>query len=72
MLQIGAAYKLGQMLLEIGAVSLLKIGATVVTNRGSYYELGQLLFQNRAAIKNSGKIYYKLGQVVQIIAIIIN
>ena len=61
MLQIGAAYKLGQMLLEIGAASLLKIGVTVVTNRGSYYKLGQLLFQNRAAITNSGKNLVQIG-----------
>ena len=42
-LQIGAAffnYKLGQKLLPIGAVSLLQIGASVVTNWGSYYKLG--------------------------------
>ena len=46
MLQIGAAlfyYKLGQMLLEIGPALLLQIGATVVTNWGRYYKLGQLL-----------------------------
>ena len=46
MLQIGAAlfyYKLWQMLLQIGAALLLQIGATVVTNWGRYYKLGQLL-----------------------------
>ena len=36
-------YKLGQTLLQIGAASLLQIGASVVTNWGSYYILGQLL-----------------------------
>ena len=54
-LQIGAAlfyYKLGQTLLQIGAASLLQIGASVVTNWGSYYKLGQLLLQNRRAITN--------------------
>ena len=54
MLQIGAAlfyYKLGQTLLQIGAASLLKIRASVVTNWGSYYKLGQPL-QNRAAFTN--------------------
>ena len=46
MLQIGAAffyYKLGRTLLQIGAASLLQIRASVVTNWGSYYKLGQLL-----------------------------
>ena len=45
-LQIGAAliyYKSGQTLLKIGAASLLQIRASVVTNWGSYYILGQLL-----------------------------
>ena len=68
-LQIGAAlfyYKLGQTLLQIGAASLLQIRASVVTNWGSYYKLGQPLLQNRAAITNWGKMYYKLGQVLQI------
>ena len=63
-LQIGATlfyYKLGQTLLQIGAASLLQIRASVVTNWGSYYKLGQPLLQNRAAITNWGKIYYKLG-----------
>ena len=43
MLQIGAAlfyYKLGQTLLQIGAASLLPVGASVVSNWGSYYILG--------------------------------
>ena len=55
MLQIGTAlfyYKLGQTLLQIGAASLLQIRASFVTNWGSYYELGQQLLQNRAAITN--------------------
>ena len=63
-LQIGTAlfyYKLGQTLLQIGAVSLLQIGASVVTNWGSNYKLGQPLLQNRVTITNWGKIYYKLG-----------
>ena len=69
MLQIEAAlfyYKLGQTLLQIGAASLLQIRASFVTNWGSYYKLGHSLFQNRAAITNWRKIYYKLGQVLQI------
>ena len=64
MLQIRTAlfyYKLGQTLLQIGVVSLLQIGASVVTNWGSYYKLGQPLLQNRVTITNWGKIYYKLG-----------
>ena len=75
MLQIGAAlfyYKLGQTLLQIGAASLLQIGASFVTNWGSYYKSEQPLLQNRAAITNWGKTYYKLGQVLQIRAIITN
>ena len=75
MLQIGAAffyYKLGQTSLQIGAASLLQIGASVVTNWGSYYKLGQPLLQNREAITNWGNIYYKLGQLLQIRAIITN
>ena len=68
MLQIGAAlfyYKLGQTLLQIGAASLLQIRASVVTNWGSYYKLGQLLLQNRAAITN-WDWYYRLGKLLQI------
>ena len=75
MLQIRVAlryYKLGQTLLQIGSASLLQIGASFVTNWGSYYKLEQQLLQNRAAITNWGKIYYKLGQVLQIRAIITN
>ena len=53
------------MLLQIGAASLLQIRASVVTNWGSYYKLGQALLQNRAAITNWGS-YYKLGQLLQI------
>ena len=66
-LQIRAAlfcYKLGQMLLQTGAASLLQIVAGVVTNWGSYYKLGQPLLQIRAAITNWCKMYYKLGQVL--------
>ena len=43
MLQIVAAlvyYKLGQTLPQIGAPSLLQIGAGVITNWGSCYKLG--------------------------------
>ena len=61
MLQIGVAlfyYKLGQTLLQIGAVLLLQIRANVVTNWSSYYKLDQTLLQNRAAITNWGR-YYK-------------
>ena len=73
MLQIGAAllyYKLGQTFLQIGEASLLQIGASVVTNWGSYYKLGQPLLQNRTAVTNWDKPYYKLGQVLQIRTII--
>ena len=69
-------YKLGQacvtnwdsfVLLQIRAnvvtnweASLLQIRASVVKNWGSYSKLGQPLSQNRAAITNWGKMYYKL------------
>ena len=75
MLQIGAAlfyYKLRQALLQIRTASLLQIVASVVTNWGSYYKLGQPLLKNRATITNWGKMYYKLGRVLQIRAIITN
>ena len=36
-------YELGQTLSQIGVASLLQIRASVVTNWGSYYKLGQLL-----------------------------
>ena len=73
--KIGAAlfyYKLGQKLWQIGAASLVQIRTSVVTNWGSYYKLGQPLLQNRAATANCGKTCYKLGQVLQIRAIITN
>ena len=73
MLQIGTAsfcYKLGPTLLQVGAASFLQIGASAVTNWGSYYKLGQLLLQNRATITNWDHMYYQLGQVLQITAII--
>ena len=49
MLQIEAGlfyYKLGQTFLQIGESSLLQIGASVVTNWGSYYKFAQS--ENRA------------------------
>ena len=51
-----------QTLIRIGTVTLLQIRASVFTNQGSYYKLGQPLLQNRAAITNWGKMYYKLRQ----------
>ena len=70
-------YKLGQacvtnwssfVLLQIRANVVTNWGrfiitneASVVTNWDSYYQLGQPLLQNRAAITNWGEIYYKLG-----------
>ena len=69
MLQTGAAlfyYKLGKTLLQIAAASLMQIRACVITNWGNYYKLGQPLLQNRVAITNWGKMYYKLGELLQI------
>ena len=57
MSQIGVAlfyYKLGQILLQIGTASILPIGASFVTNWGSYYKLGQPLSQNKVIITNRG------------------
>ena len=73
MLQIRAVLfhcKLGQMLLQIGTASLLQTGASVITNLDKFYKLEQSLLQNGAAITNWGKIYYKLGKLLQIRAII--
>ena len=73
MLQILAVlfdYKLEQKFLQIGAASLLQIGTSIFTDWGCYYKLGQPLLQNRAVITNWSKMYYKLGQVLQIKAII--
>ena len=49
-------------MLQIGAASLLQVGASVVTNWGSYYKLGQPLLQNTAPITNWVKTYYRLGE----------
>ena len=59
-------------MLQLGAASLLQISASVVTNWGSYYKLGQPLLPDIAAITNWCKMYYKLPQVLQIRAIIKN
>ena len=59
-------------MLQIGAASVLQIGESVVRNCGSYYRLGQPLLQNKAAITNWGKMYYKLGQVLEISSVIAN
>ena len=60
-LQIGAAF-----LLQIGAAFLLQIRARFITNKGRYYKLGQSLLQIGAGITNWSKVYYKLGQILQI------
>ena len=68
-------YKLGQACVtNWGSFVLLQIRANVVYNLGQlhYCKLGQPLLQNRVAITKWGKIYYKLGQVLQIRAIIAN
>ena len=53
-------------MVQIGAASLIQIWASVATNWGNYYKLGQPLLQNKAAITNWGGIYYKFGQALQI------
>ena len=54
------------VLLQIEANVLINWGSPVITNWGSYYKLGQPLLQNGAVITNRNKIYYKLGEVLQI------
>ena len=58
----------GKGVLQIGAAFLLQIGANAYYKLGQlfYYKLGQGLLQIRAGITNWGKVYYKLGQVLQI------
>ena len=74
-------YKFGQacvtkwssfLLLQITANVVTNWGSFIITNWGSYYKLGQLLLQTKAAITNWGKVYYKWRQVLQIRAIIAN
>ena len=42
----------GKYYYKLGQLSLLQIGASVITNQGSYDKLGQLLLQIGAAITN--------------------
>ena len=86
LLQIGAKlyHKSGNFLLPIMASVIKKLGQfRFITNWGSYfyYKLGQLLLQIGAAwllqirasfITNQGNRYYKLGQLLQIGAIMTN
>ena len=66
-------YKLGQACVRSwGGFVLLQIRANIVTNWGRFYKLGQLLLENMAAITTWSKIYYELGQVLQIRTIITN
>ena len=74
-LQIGVTlfyYKLGQTLLQIGAASLLQTEASVVVYWGQLLQIRLRLLQNQTAITNWDEIFYKLGQVLQIRAIITN
>ena len=54
------------MLLQIAAAKLLQIRGNFMIIQGRYYKLGQLLVQIGVAITNWGKIYYKLGHLLQI------
>ena len=60
------------MYYKLGQLHYYKLGQVLLQVWGSHYKLGQVLLQNRAAITNWGKMYYKLGQVLQIRAIITN
>ena len=67
MLKIAAAlfyYKLGQML-QIGAASLLQIGAAITNQGNRDHEIEQLLQTGAKFITNCDR-YYKLGQLLQI------
>ena len=64
-------YKLGETLLQIGSFIITNWG-NCCYKLGSYYKLGQPFLYNRAAITSWSKIYSKLGQVLQIRAIITN
>ena len=71
--------KLGQVYITnrgsfvtVGLALLFQIGASIVTNWGSYYKFRQPLLQNRSAITSWGKVYYKLQQVLKIREIITN
>ena len=59
-------------MLQTGEALLLQIVASVVTNWGIYHKLWQSLLQNSAAITIWDKMYYKLGQLLQITTIITN
>ena len=65
-------YKLGQTLLQIGAASLSQDRGRCCYKLEQYYKLEQPLLQNMAAITTWGKNYSKLGQVLQIWAVITN
>ena len=51
---------------------IIRNWANLVTSGDNYYKLRHPLLQNRADITNWSKIYYKLGQVLQIKEIITN
>ena len=75
MLQCGAALfycKSGQTLLQIRGASLLQIGASFVTNWGSYLQIRATTIAKWGSYFKLDKMYYKLGQVLQIRAIITN
>ena len=50
------------------AAQLFQIEVSIVTNWSSCYKLWQLLFDNWAAIINSGNCYFRMGQLLQIVA----
>ena len=53
--------KIRANIVTVGAPLLLQIGASVVTDWGSYSKLEQPFLQNRAAVTKWDKICYKLG-----------
>ena len=62
LLQIGAS-----VITQLGELRFItNWGSLIITNQGSSYKLGQPLLQIGAAITNCSKLYYKLGQILQI------
>ena len=58
------------MYYKLGPAGVTNWSSFIITNWGSYYKLGQPLLQNRAAITNWGKIYYKLGRYYKLVQLL--
>ena len=65
-------YKLGQRCVIIAVALVFFTNQNKRCYRWGYYKIVKLLLKNWAAITNWYKTYYKLGQILQIRAIITN